>query len=182
MGEMRCFDKTVDFRHWASLKLPFFRARFNCKMIWRWGLYVCKHLQYKRAHSLEVLRVVRSHHATHGRHTYTCSCESSLSRVTSCLTCWKRLLLLSTMLSRMARDTCWMDASSTVALTKLAIWKVQWVRNYAWWLVVTRAPTDISSWSKVIHMNIMGPVFQTQIKSSPGFKNHSQMIISESPF
>lgn len=47
----------------------------------------------------------------------------SLSIVTSCLTCVKRLWLLSTMLSRMSRDTCCIDASVGLALTKLAIWK-----------------------------------------------------------
>lgn len=46
----------------------------------------------------------------------------SLSIVTSCLTCRKRLWLLSTMLSRMSKDTCCIEASVGLALTKLAIW------------------------------------------------------------
>lgn len=55
--------------------------------------------------------------------TYTWRWAMSLSRVTSCLTCRKRLWLLSTMLSRMSKDTCCIDASVGLALTKLAIWK-----------------------------------------------------------
>lgn len=39
------------------------------------------------------------------------------------MTCRKRLLLLCTMLSRMSSDTCCMEASVTLALTKLAIWR-----------------------------------------------------------
>lgn len=45
----------------------------------------------------------------------------SLSIVTSCLTCRKRPWLLSTMLSRMSKDTCCMEASAGLALTKPAI-------------------------------------------------------------
>lgn len=54
--------------------------------------------------------------------TYTCRWAMSLSMVTSCLTCRKRLWLLSTMLSRMSKDTCCIDASVGLALTKPAIW------------------------------------------------------------
>lgn len=45
----------------------------------------------------------------------------SRSIVISCLTSRKRLWLLSTMLSRMSKDTCCIDASVSLALTKLAI-------------------------------------------------------------
>lgn len=55
--------------------------------------------------------------------TYTWRWAMSLSIVTSCLTCRKRLWLLNTMLSRMSKDTCCIEASVGLALTKLAIWE-----------------------------------------------------------
>lgn len=53
--------------------------------------------------------------------TYTWRWAMSLSIVTSCLTCRNRPWLLSTMLSRMSKDTCCMETSVGLALTKLAI-------------------------------------------------------------
>ena len=77
-------------------------------------------LQFENKYLVNVCLALMSPHLSV---TYTWRWATSLSMVTSCLTCRKRPWLLSTMLSRMSRDTCCIDASADLALTKLAIWK-----------------------------------------------------------
>lgn len=78
--------------------------------------------------------------------TYTWMWAISLSIVTSCFTCRKRLWLLSTMLSRMSKETCCIDASVDLALTKLAIWKKRKMQRTQWWEGSNKVGTDTVDW------------------------------------